>query len=148
MAEPGTKAMFRDVIAQLAGSEGDLGPMEQALPALSAFVSEYATADFECVMRGMPPTPPVVHPGVEGLAKGWEDYGATFETVRPVLQEIHESDDHVVVLVNQIATTRHGGVEVTQPSAMVFAFDGDRVARVEFHLDQREALRVAGVEAD
>jgi hypothetical protein len=52
------------------------------------------------------------------------------------------------VLVDQVATTRHGSVEITQPSAMVFAYENGLVNRVEFHLDRDAALAVAGVKRD
>ena len=94
-----------------------------------------------------PPTPPVVHPGVEGLSQGWADYRETFAGVRVRLVEIRESATHIVAVVDQHATTRHGGVEISQPSAMAIAFEGDRVSRVEFHLDRGEALRAAGIES-
>ena len=82
---------------------------------------------------------------MEGIEAAWQDYGSAFEGVRARLVEIRESDDHTVVIVDQQAKTRHGGVEISQPSAMLFAFDGGRVKRVEFHLDRSEALRVAGL---
>ena len=146
MADPDTKALLREALQGLRGEGSDLGPMEDSLPALSEFITAFATPDFVCVMAGLPPTPPTVHPGVEGLASAWADYGSAFETVRAELQEIRESDSHLVVLVDQVGVTRHGGVEISQPSAMLFAFEGDRIARVEFHLDQAHALRVAGLE--
>jgi hypothetical protein len=146
MAEPDLKELLRSVVDELAGEDGDLGLMHESLPMLAAVVREYATPDFACVMRGLPPTPPVIHKGVEGLEAGWADYGAAFEGVRARLVEVRESDTHSVVIVDQQATTRHGGVTISQPSAMVFEFAGNRVKGVEFHLDQAEALRVAGLE--
>ena len=145
MAEPDLKKTVRNVMEELAGEDGDLGYMHDALPALTAFAREFAAPDFECAMRGRPPTPPFIWPGVEGIEKAWEDYGAAFEGVRAKLVEIRESDTHSVVIVDQQAKTRHGGVEISQPSAMVFEFADDQVRRVEFHLDQAEALRVAGL---
>jgi ketosteroid isomerase-like protein len=145
-ADPDLKARFREVMLELAGDDGDLGYMDDALPALMAFVTEYATPEFECAMCGLPPTPPVVWSGVQGLGKAWEDYGGSFERVRVKLVEIRESATHTAVIVDQHATTRHGGVTLSQPSAMVFAFKDEQVERVEFHLDRAAALRSAGVE--
>ena len=120
--------------------------MHDVLPPLTEFLHQFATPGFVCVMRGLPPTPPVTYAGVEGVAAAWSDYGGVFERVRVRRLAVHESSDHLVMTVDQVATTTHGGVEIAQPSAMLFAFTGDRVARVEFHLDQAEALRVAGIE--
>jgi ketosteroid isomerase-like protein len=145
MAEPTAKEMLVAALEEMSDA-GDLGHMEAALDPLTAFLQEFAAPGFVCVMQPIPPTAPITYPGVEGVWKGWRDYGEAFESVRADLEEIRESRGHVVVLVDQIVTTRHGGVEMNQPSAMVFAFEADRVARLEFHLDQSAALRVAGLD--
>jgi hypothetical protein len=51
-----------------------------------------------------------------------------------------------VILVNQVAITRHDRVEISQPSAMVLEFAGEQVSRLEFHLDRNAALRAAGLD--
>jgi ketosteroid isomerase-like protein len=45
--------------------------------------------------------------------------------------------------VRQIGTTRHGGVEIAQPSAAVWKFRDGRLVRLEFHLDREEAMASA-----
>ena len=145
MVDPDAKTLLREALEGLGRAEGDLGRMEDSLPILTEFVSAFAAPNFVCVMAGMPPTPPIVHPGVEGLTSGWADFSEAFETLRAELEEIRESDHYLVVLVKQVGITRHGGVEISQPSAMLFAFEDGRVARVEFHLDQEAALRTAGL---
>ena len=144
-SEPDLKTRFRDLILELAGDDHDLGTIQEALPPLTAFASEYAAPGFVCVMAGLPPTPPIEWPGVDGIAEAWDDYGGSFEYSRAHLVEVRESETHVVVLIDQHVKTRHGGVEMSQPSAMVFEFSGEQVTRVEFHLDQTQALRVAGL---
>jgi ketosteroid isomerase-like protein len=144
-ADPDLQARFRNVIVALAGDDGDLGYMDESLPALMAFAREFAAPDFECIMCGLPPAPPTTFPGVDGIERAWNDYGSAFERVRAKLAEIRESDTHTVVLVDQHATTRHGGVAISQPSAMLFAFAEGQLSRIEFHLDRAQALRVAGV---
>ena len=147
MPEPDAKFLLREAIEAIAGPENDLGSMEEMLPALTQYLTAFASPDFECAMCGLPPTPQAIYPGVEGVAKGWSDYGEAFAGVRAGFEGILESDRHLVVLANQVARTRTGGVEISQPSAMLFAFDqSGRVTRLEFHLDRREALRVAGIE--
>ena len=146
MVEPDPQVLLRTFLAELAGADGDLGYMHESLPAMTEFVKEFAAPGFECVMRGLPPTPPVTHAGIGGIEAGWRDYGSAFEGVAAKLVEIRESDVHTVVIVDQQAKTRHGGVPISQPSAMVWAFENGRITRVEFHLDRIEALRVAGLE--
>ena len=145
MGDPHPKELLRTVLAELAGEGSDLGTMEETLPRMTELLERYASPGFTCLMRGLPPTPPVTYEGVNGLAEAWADFGEAFESVRAVLEGVRESDNHVVVLVDQVATTRHGGVEMHQPSAMMFSFEGEHVTGVEFHLDRDEALRVAGI---
>ncbi len=139
------KQAARAVLQGLMGPAGDLGEMAEALPQLSAYVTEYAAPEFQCAMVPVPPTPPVVYDGVGGLQRAWDDWGETFTSLRAVLDDVRESESHIVLLVEQIGITRHGGVQVTQPSAMVWEFRGGQVVRAEFHLDRAEALRVAGL---
>jgi ketosteroid isomerase-like protein len=140
------KQVVRDWLTEIAGGDEDLGTMEEALRALTPVLKQYAAPGFALVMRGLPPTPPTTHAGVEGLVEAWSDYGAAFESVRPVLEEVLESEDHLVVMVDQVAVTKHGGVEIHQPSAMVIRFANGRVGGIELHLDRDEALRSAGLE--
>jgi ketosteroid isomerase-like protein len=146
MADPDAKFFLEEAMAEVAGGSAGVD-MEAAVPMLAQFLSAFAAPGFVCVMHALPPTPPTTYPGVEGLEKGWADYAETFETVRADFKEIVDSEGGLVILVDQIATTRHGGVEMSQPSAMVFRFEAGRVTRLEFHLDHAEALRSAGVQA-
>ena len=147
MAQMDTRALARDMVREFAGDDGDMGTMEEVIEPMVALLEQTAAPGFEVLMKGRPPTPPLTFPGVEGLRKGWSDYGEAFDEVRAILEEVHESDTHLVLLVDQRVTTHTGGVEMSQPSAMLFEFDdNDRVARAEFHLDREEALRVAGLE--
>ena len=50
-----------------------------------------------------------------------------------------------MLMVKQIATTHRDGVEITQPSAIVFRFADGRLTRLELHLDRDAALRAAGL---
>lgn len=145
MTDPEVKQVVIEVLAEMRG-RADLGSMEEALPLLSAYLERFAAPGFTCSMVGIPPTAPLEFEGIEGLAAAWGDYGEAFEEVRAELDEVLESENHVVILVNQVAITRHDGVQITQPSAMVLEFAGDRVQRLEFPLDREVALRAAGLE--
>lgn len=146
MPDPDAKLLLREAMDSIGGLVEGLGTMDEMLPPLTMFLDEFAASGFECAMCALPPTPEVVYPGVEGVQRGWTDFSEMFEGVRADLQEIRESPRGLVVLVNQVARTRTGGVEISQPSAMAFLFDAEgRVARLEFHLDQQAALRSAGI---
>ena len=145
MGDPDPKSLVRKLLEQATGADGELGSMQESLPMLSAALEPLASPDFVCVMQPLPPTPAQTYEGVEGVAQAWSDYGGAFEDVSGRLEEVLESDDHMVFLVDQVARTRHGGVEISQPSAMLIEFDGGEVARMEFHLDRALALQRAGL---
>ena len=147
MEDQDAKAALREALETLRGDGPDMGAMQDAVPLLTAFLSKFAAPDFVCVMVPIPPTPGVAYPGVDGLRRAWDDWGGTFASVRAEFEEILESNAHLVMLVKQIAVTRHGGVELTQPSAMVWSFEAGRVARLEFHLDRGAALRAGELDA-
>jgi ketosteroid isomerase-like protein len=145
MADPDVRRRVREALEGI-GEEGDFGEMSDAVPPLMELFSNFASPDFKCVMTGLPPAPRTEFPGVEGIARAWRDYGAAFESVRAEVEGVREAEDHIVLLVKQRAVTRRHGVPIAQPSALVVVFDEDLVARIEFHLDRAEALRVAGLQ--
>jgi hypothetical protein len=145
MSQPDLKEAMRDALAGLFDEDRSLGEMVDMAPKLAEFIRPYAAPDFECRMAGLPPTPPVSYPGVDGIVRAWQDFGHTFRSVRAELDRIVETDQALVLLVSQTAVTAHGGVEMSQPGALVVAIEGDHVSNVQFHLDQTEALRAGGV---
>jgi ketosteroid isomerase-like protein len=56
------------------------------------------------------------------------------------VDEFVDVGERVVALVTLRGRTAHDGVEIQQPGAAVFVVSGGKIARVEFHLDQQEAL--------
>jgi hypothetical protein len=146
MAAPDVKAFAREAISELRKGEADLGYMDETMPMLGELLSDVADPEFETRMMAAPPVPPISYHGLEGFDKAWRDWVETFERVHAELEDLIESDDHLVLLIRQVATTRHEGVEIAQPSAMVVAFESNRVVRVEFHLDRKAALRSAGLD--
>jgi ketosteroid isomerase-like protein len=83
--------------------------------------------------------------GRDGLLVTWADWLGAFARVQIELEEVEEIGDNVLTLVNQIGTTRHG-VALAQPSAAVWKFRGEKLVRVEFHLD-REKARASAIGA-
>lgn len=80
--------------------------------------------------------------GREGLQATWADWLETFTRVTLEMESVEEIGDSVITFVNQVGTTRHG-VEVAQKSAAVWKFRGDKLVRVEFHLDRDRARESA-----
>ncbi len=131
MAADEAKDALLKAIASMLEGDRDMGEMESTLPLLVDYLRLFAASSFVCAMVPMPPTPAIEYEGVDGVADAWRDWGATFESVRAEAEELHQSEEAVVLFVNQIAVTRHGGVEMTQPSAMLWLFKDGLVTRLE-----------------
>jgi ketosteroid isomerase-like protein len=84
--------------------------------------------------------------GVEGFIDGWRDWAETFESFRVEIDDVLESGPHLVTLVRQIGRPRGTAAEMQNEGAGVWTFDGERLVRVEFHLDREMALRSAGID--
>lgn len=139
------KQALHAVLEGMLEGDRDMGEMDDTLPFLVEYLRAFARSDFVCAMVPIPPTPAIEYPGVDGVSEAWRDWGATFESVRAEAVELIAGDESVAFYVNQIAVTKHGGVEITQPSAMLWLFEGELVARLEFHLDRETALQAGGL---
>ncbi len=84
------------------------------------------------------------HEGPDALRDAWTDWLEAFSRVsfrdRGGREPSARTSD---AYARQVGVTRHDGVEIEQPSAAVFKFAGDRLHRVEFHLDRAAAERSA-----
>ena len=83
--------------------------------------------------------------GLEGFLDGWGDWMVPWASYEVDVQEFLDGGNRVVVLVTLRGETLHDRVEIEQPGAAVFSLVAGRIVRVEFHLDQREALEAAGL---
>jgi ketosteroid isomerase-like protein len=84
--------------------------------------------------------------GVDGFVEGWTDWLTPFESFRLQVDDLIESGDNLVTLVRQFGTPVGSTVEIESIGAAVWTFSGDRLVRVEFHLDRAQGLRAAGIE--
>jgi ketosteroid isomerase-like protein len=84
--------------------------------------------------------------GIDGFLEAWRDWAEAFARFRVEVDDVVESGPHLVTLVRQIGVPRGGTSEIENDSAAVWTFEGDKVKRVEFHLDPSTALRAAGLE--
>lgn len=141
VSEPTAKELLLGTLGPLVSDETDL---VAALPALMEFARAYASPTFVCAMFPLPPTPAVEYPGADGLERAWRDWAETFESVRVEAEDLRDRETAVVLLAEQIAVTRHGSVEIRQPSAMAWLFSDRQLERLEFHLDREAALRAGG----
>jgi ketosteroid isomerase-like protein len=115
--------------------EMNAGILEAIIGAFAPLVSD----DFVTLMTGPDDTFERSEMGTDGLRKIWMDWLDTFESVRFQIQGIEEIGENVLMLGHQLGVTRHGGVEMEQPSAVVWKFRDGEIVRVEFHLDRDRA---------
>ena len=81
--------------------------------------------------------------GRDGMRAAWSDWLDTFSSIRFEVQDVEQIGDNVLTLGRQIGITRHGGVELEQPSAAVWKLRDGELVRVEFHLDRDRAYASA-----
>jgi ketosteroid isomerase-like protein len=84
--------------------------------------------------------------GIDGFIEGWRDWAETFESFRVEIDDVLESGPHLVTLVRQIGRPRGSAAEMQNEGAAIWTFDGERLVRVEFHLDREMAMRSAGLD--
>jgi ketosteroid isomerase-like protein len=83
--------------------------------------------------------------GVEGLRVGWLEWLAPWESYRTEVEEAIDLGDRVFVLIRDFGRRASDTHEVAQESAAVWTVRKRKVARIDFYLDRREALKAVGL---
>ena len=122
---------------------GSLEPRidEEMVERMAGAIESLATDDFTCGMMALDVTQEFTGP--EGVKAAWNDWLEAYSELIFKIKEVGDVGENVLMIVDQVGITRHGGVEVEQPSAAVWMFRDERLFRVEFHLDRRAAERAA-----
>jgi ketosteroid isomerase-like protein len=120
------------------------GSMEARANAISRFASDEVTT----VMVGGPAGLRTEFSGVDGFVRAWADWLSPFERYESEVLEITEAgEDKLFIRTRQIATPVGTDVPIESEAAGVVEFRGDRITRMEFHLDPATARRAAGLDA-
>jgi ketosteroid isomerase-like protein len=85
-------------------------------------------------------------PGLDGFKEALSDWISPYEAFRLEIDEVVVEDDKIVFLARQIATTKHGGVEVETESTSVWWVEGGLITEVGFYLDRLAGLKAAGLD--
>jgi hypothetical protein len=120
---------------------------EEGIDLISELLVETAHPDFVTVMVSESAVPQE-YKGVEGFREALSDWMSPYERFRLEIDEAITLPDKIVFLARQIATTKHGGVEVETPSATVWWIEDGMLSQAVFYLDQRAGLRAAGLDPD
>ncbi len=127
-----------EALAQ-AFADGDVEMSGPVVEAMIEALAPIAADDFVTVMTGPDDTFTGRWTGADGLREAWADWLDTFGSIRFELESIEEVGDNVLTLGRQVNVSRHGGVELEQPSAAVWKFRDGKIVQVEFHLDRERA---------
>jgi ketosteroid isomerase-like protein len=83
--------------------------------------------------------------GYDGFARWLEEWGEPWADWNLVPEEYLESGDCVVVIARLRATGRESGIVVERRDALVYAFRGEKVGRIDYYNDPDEALTSVGI---
>jgi hypothetical protein len=83
--------------------------------------------------------------GVEGFHAAWCDWAAPFDRLQIDVVEVHDVDDKLLTIVEQVGVPKGGESELRSSSAAVWTLSDGLLSRVEFHLDTEQARRAAGL---
>lgn len=85
--------------------------------------------------------------GIDGLIAAWQDWLSPWQTYWSEVEEfVDAGEEHVLVLVRDHGRLRGSDSEVENISASVWTLRDGKIARIEFHLDRKQALKAAGLE--
>ena len=84
-----------------------------------------------------------VYRGRDGYRRYWREQAETWAEIQLELDEVRELGECVLVLAHIHAVGRASGVEVDQPFAGIWRFDGDRLVAGRAYRTRDEALRAA-----
>lgn len=111
-------------------------------------IEPHATDDFSALMNGGALT--THYEGVEGLRAGWADFLAAFDTIQVLPGEMRVGADGACVVEFVNLKGKPAGIDsaIDQPASAVWRLRDGRIHAVEFIIDQKEALRAAGLDPE
>jgi hypothetical protein len=116
----------------------------EAVGQIEGLLANVAAPDFVTVMHSQSAT--LEYKGIAGFREALTDWMSPYERFRLAIDEVLVEDDKLVFLVRQLARTNYQSVEIETPSATVWWLQDGQVAQAAFYLDQRSALKAAGID--
>jgi ketosteroid isomerase-like protein len=146
--QPQTTEQLIDLIRQgVVFGGGTVLEAPEGIEQMAGVLQNNIHPDFVTVMVS-DTAPPRESRGIDGFKELLTDWVSPYEAFRLEIEEVIVKDDKLVFLARQVATTKHGGVEVETESASVWWLKDGQVSQAVFYLDQRSALQAAGVDPD
>jgi ketosteroid isomerase-like protein len=116
----------------------DAGSLADSFGALS----EEVEVEF---VANSPGVPDVSYRGAQGLADGWRDWLAPYESYRLAAEEVIDAGDDVLVLARVRARTHRDGVVIEHAPAAVCTVRDGQIVRARFYLDREQAMEAVGL---
>jgi ketosteroid isomerase-like protein len=83
--------------------------------------------------------------GREGVRTFWETWHETFQEFRIEVLQVHDLEEHVVVIMRVLGTGRDSGVQVDTPAfPAVWTWRGDDIVRMEMFTTEDAAGEAIG----
>jgi ketosteroid isomerase-like protein len=83
--------------------------------------------------------------GREGVRRFWKTWQETFEGFRVDILDVHDLDDHVVVVMRVGGTGRDSGIDVDSPAfTSVWTWVDDELVRMQMFTDEDAARGAIG----
>jgi ketosteroid isomerase-like protein len=144
--ESRTTAQLTELIREgMVPSVGTTMNGEEMIELIAALLKEAAHPDFVTVMVDQSGNASE-YPGIAGFREGLGDWISPYEEFRLRIDKmVPASESAVVFLVTQGGVTKHGGVEVESPGATVWWLEDGAIRQAFFYIDQRAALKAAGI---
>jgi ketosteroid isomerase-like protein len=130
----------------LAPSPGTVLDGQQWIREIAAVLEGNTDADFLTVLTSESETREFR--GIDGFREAISDWISPYAEFRIAIDDVIAKDDKLVFLAKQIATTKHGGVEMETESASVWWVRDGLIAQIVFYLDRSAALKAAGIDPD
>jgi hypothetical protein len=119
----------------------------EGIEQMAEFLSPNAHPEFVTIMTSESGNPQEYR-GIDGFREALGDWISPYESFRLEIDEAIPLEDRVLFLARQIATTKHGGVEIETPSASVWWLERGLIRQAGFYLDQRAGFEAAGLDPD
>jgi ketosteroid isomerase-like protein len=115
------------------------------IEAMAEAIRDRVHPEFVTLMTSESAAPPEWR-GVEGFKEALSDWISPYETFRLEIEDVIIQEDKLIFLARQVATTRHAAVEVATESATIWWLEDGLIRQAVFYLDQKAALRAAGLD--
>jgi ketosteroid isomerase-like protein len=83
--------------------------------------------------------------GLDGFLRLTADWTENFRDWTPLLEDVTDAGDRVLVRVRQFARGEASGIPIAEDFWFVYEFRGARIARMSIYAHEPEALEAAGL---